>query len=107
MAGDLNSKYQDTIDTQRNYLSKLQEAFNEHCDQITADAESQLKEVQNNEARQQIHEAQKKKLDEALSQLRGEIDRSSRETRKKLEEINNQREKNKLDELEQLLQDIE
>lgn len=111
MAGDLDSKYQETIDKQRDYLSKLQEAFNQHCDQITAEAETQLKAIpeapSNTEARQQVYEAQKKKLDEALSQLRGEIDRSSRETRKKLEEINQQREESKLEELEQLIQQSE
>lgn len=106
MAGDLDIKYKETIDKQRDYLSKLQEAFNEHCDQITTEAEAQLEGIpeMNTETRQQIYETQKAKLNEALAQLRGEIDRSSRETRKKLEEINNQREESKLEELENLIQ---
>lgn len=106
MAGDLDLKYQETIDKQRDYLAKLQAAFNQHCDEITAEAEKKLEGVPETEAqaRQQVYETQKKKLDEALAQLRNEIDRSSRETRKKLEEINNQREKNKLSELEQLIE---
>lgn len=109
MAGDLDLKYQEIIDKQRDYLTKLQEAFNQHCDDITAEAEKLLQNIpEKDEAgRQRIYEEQKKKLDEALSQLRNEIDRSSKETRKKLEEINNQREESKLSELEKLIQDTE
>lgn len=106
MAEDLDALYNQTIENQRAYLAKLQDAFNQHCDQITTESEARLKNipVTDLEARQQVEQEHKKKLDEALSQLRNEIERSSRDTRTKLEEINNQREESKLDELEQLIQ---
>ena len=106
MPEDLSALYQKTINQQRDYLARLQEAFNQHCDEITTEAETKLKGLPagDNEARKQVHEEQKKKLDEALNHLRAEIDKSSRETRKELEKINCEREESRLQELEQLMQ---
>lgn len=108
MPEDLNTLYQQTIDKQRNYLLKLQSAFNEHCDQITVDAEKKLNTVpmEAKEQRDVVMKEQKMKLDQALSQLRREIESSSLATRKKLEEINNQREQEKLKELENMINQV-
>ncbi len=102
---DLNVIYLQTIDEHKDYLTKLQEAFNIHCAQITAQTQQRLKEIPENdiESRGKIIEEQKKLLDEALSQLKKEINESGAKNRKKLEEIHTLRENMKIKELEDIL----
>lgn len=93
------------IDEQKNYLAKLQEAFNKKCDEITAKSIEELKNVPETEmkTRQKIYLKQKKALDEALSELKKEITRSNRETRNKLEAIYNKKVESELSELEEMI----
>lgn len=104
----LDEQYNQSINQQRDYLSKLQDAFNKRCDEITKYAEATLAQTPetDNENRKKIYEAQKKQLDEALLQLKQEIEISSNKTRRKLEEIHTQREAAKLRELEKMISEI-
>lgn len=101
----LDELYNQTVNEQRDYLTKLQDAFNRHCDEITTEAQHKLKEIPetNIEARQAVFQEQRKKLDEALAQLKTEVDTSTGRIRRKLEEIHRQREELKLKELEQIM----
>jgi|WetSurMetagenome_2_1015567.scaffolds.fasta_scaffold39648_1 hypothetical protein len=101
----LDEQYLQTVNDQRNYLQRLQEAFNLHCDQITAETEGKLTPIPetDTDSRGKIIDEQKKKLSEALAQLKTEIENSSNATRKKLEEINTQREALKLKEIEDMM----
>ncbi len=86
--------YNQTIKAQRDYLVKLQEAFNKRCDDVAVATNLKLKAMPEAdvEARKKIFDEQKQQLDEALNQLKKEVNRSGAETRKKLEEIYTQRE---------------
>jgi len=101
----LDEEYNQAINNQRDYLARLQDAFNKHCDEITTNAQNKLKTIPetNPETRQQVFEEQKKLLDEALAQLKTEIDTSTGKTRKKLEDIHTQREAEKIKQLENLM----
>lgn len=108
MAEQQGDEYQATIDHQRNYLLQLQEAFNKHCDAITAESEQQLQKLplEDNETRQQILAIQKQKLQSALAELRQEISASTAKTRQKLESIIAKREEKELQELEAMLNEV-
>lgn len=101
----LDEQYNQIINDQRDYLAKLQEAFNKRCDEITKQAEAKLAQIPENdtENRKKIFAEQKKQLDEALKQLKQEIEASGTKTRKKLEEIHTKREESKLAELEKMM----
>ena len=104
----LDEQYLQAANEQRNYLLKLQEAFNQHCDQITAETQTKLAAIPETdvESRQKLMEDQKKKLADALTELGKAIDASSGANRKKLEEIHTAREAIKLQELEQTMADF-
>jgi len=101
----LDDLYNKTVNDQRDYLVKLQEAFNQHCDQITAEAQKKLTVIPETDlqTRKNVFDEQKKLLDEALIQLKKEIDSSHTQVRKKLEEIHGQRELETISELEQIM----
>ena len=101
----LDDQYNKTVNDQRDYLAKLQEAFNQHCDSITAEAQKKLAAIpeKNLEERKKVFDDQKKQLDEALAQLKKEIDNSHNQVRKKLEEIHRQREEERIKQLEQIM----
>jgi len=101
----LDEQYLQTINEQKNYLTSLQEAFNRHCDEITAETQNLLAIIPetDTESRDRIIEEQKNKLSEALAQLKTEIEKSSNTSRIKLEEINLRREEIKLKEMEKLM----
>lgn len=101
----LDDLYNKTVNDQRDYLVKLQTAFNSHCEGITAEAQKKLSTIPetDTQTRKQVFEEQKKQLDEALGSLKKEIDASSMAVRKKLEEIHRQREEAKLTEIEQIM----
>ena len=86
--------YIQTINEQRDYLAKLQAAFNQQCDQIALQANEKLKAIPETDtaARKAVFDEQKKLLDTALSQLKTEIAHSGTANRHKLEEIHTQRE---------------
>jgi phenylalanyl-tRNA synthetase alpha subunit len=104
----LDEQYLQTVNEQKNYLQQLQTAFNQHCDQITAETQSQLAAIPETdpESRQKLIEDQKKKLAEALGQMKTEIELSSNATRRKLEEIHTAREVTKLTELEETMKNF-
>src|SRR5579862_3726445 len=97
-----NELYNQTIQTQREYLVKLQDSFNKRCDEIAALTNEKLKTVpeSDTEGRKKIFDEQKQLLEEALTQLKNEVNRSSNEARKKLEEIASQNDVNILNNLE-------
>ena len=101
----LDDLYNKTVNDQRDYLAKLQQAFNQHCDEITAVAQKKLTETPETDlqTRKNIFDEQKKQLDEALALLKKEIDASHGRVRKKLEEIHSQREQEKIMQLEQIM----
>lgn len=94
--------YNQTIQTQRDYLAKLQEAFNKRCDDIAVQTNQKLATVPetDTEGRKKIFDEQKKLLDEALTQLKNEVSHSGAEVRRKLEELYSQREVNVIASLE-------
>lgn len=101
----LDEEYQKTIDDQRTYLLKLQEDFNKACEVSKVKAKEALKKVpkDDKEAREAVLQAQKAELDEALMVLKQEVDKSTRETMKKLEGIMRQKEELVLKDLENQL----
>ena len=86
--------YTQTIQTQRNYLVKLQDDFNKRCDEIAVSTNEKLKTVPETdvEGRKKIFDEQKQLLNQALNELKNAINVSSGEVRRKLEEIYAQRE---------------
>ncbi len=101
----LDEQYLQQVNEQRNYLQQLQEAFNRHCDGITAEAQKRLAAIAETDkaARAAVIEDQKKKLAEALANLKAEIEKTSNAVRRRLEEINRQREEFKLNEIEEMI----
>ncbi len=105
----LEHEYKRIISSQKDYLSKLQNAFNNHCDEIARKTAKKIANVPKNdkETRKKIFIEQKRELDEGLKKLKNEIKKSSSETQKKLEEINSRREEKKIKELENMIQHLE
>jgi hypothetical protein len=101
----LDEQYLKAVEEQKNYLEQLQNAFNLHCDEITAETQKKLEGIPetDTELREKIIDEQKVELKTALSQLRAEIEKSSTASRAKLEDINRQREEIKLKEIENLM----
>jgi len=101
----LDDQYNKTVNDQRDYMVKLQDAFNQHCDQIAADVQKKLATIPEKdlEQRKAVFEEQKKQLDDALAQLKKEIDASHTTIRKKLETLHRQREEEMITQLEQLM----
>ena len=98
----LDEQYQKIIDDQRTYLLKLQDDFNKKCDEAKARAQEKLKGIpeENKEAREDVLQAQKEELEEALHILKSEVNHSTRTTMKQLEEIVRQKEEKVLADLE-------
>ena len=101
----LDEQYTQAITEQRNYLAQLQAAFTKHCEEITAEAQQKLTAIPETDmaGRQAAFEEQKQKLEEALNQLKKEMDKSMYQARIKLEAIHTQREAKQLLELEALM----
>lgn len=99
----LDELYQKTIDEQRNHLFGLQDQFNKKCDDIRKIAQDKLTKVpdENREGKEAVLMEQKAALEEGLRWLKEEVNTSTRQTMKKLEEIQTQREQKILAELEQ------
>ncbi|MCC7196953.1 hypothetical protein IT413_02025 [Candidatus Peregrinibacteria bacterium] len=101
----LDDKYNQLINEHRNYLIQVQEAFNKHCDEITAETQAKIAQIPetSQEARQPIFEEHKKKLATALSEMRALITKSTNMVRLKLEEIHTEREALQLKRLEDFM----
>lgn len=104
----LDDQYNKTVNDQRDYLLQLQQAFNQHCDGITAETQKKLTVIpeSNLEERKRIFDDQKKQLDDTLAQLKKEIDASHAKVRKKLEDIHRQREEERITQLEQIMDQL-
>ena len=100
--------YLETINQQRDYLAKLQEAFNKHCDEITSQANEKLDAIPDadKEGKAKVLAEQKQQLDQALVQFKSEVTHSMGVTRKKLEEIQSQRENNLISDLEEKMKQL-
>lgn len=100
--------YNQIIKTQREYLVKLQEDFNKRCDEITTLTNEKLQTIPEAdvESRKKIFDQQKVLLDEALTHLKNEVNRSSNDVRQKLEKLYEQREANVIDKLEKDIQAV-
>lgn len=98
----LDELYKQTIENQKKHLFDLQEEFNKKCDAIKNEALEKLKTIpkEDKEAREAVLVEQKQKLQEALEWLKNEVNTSTRDTMKKLEELHKEREKAVLADLE-------
>ena len=85
----LDEQYQKTIDDQRTFLLKLQDDFNKACDNAKNVAQEKIKSLPKDDkaGREAALQEQKTALDEALHILKTEVDHSTRETMRKLEEV--------------------
>ena len=90
---DLELRYQATIDKQKSYLAKLKAAFDGHCDEVGKDTKVKLTGIpeEDEEGRKKILDEEQLLLKKALAELNQEIKRSSAETYKKLEQIDQKR----------------
>ena len=98
-----DQEYQQTIDEQRTYLLGLQEKFNEICESAKVEAQEKLDTLAegDKEAQQEILVAQKKKLEEALAELKAGVRDSTKVTMKKLEQIITKKEVGELQHIEE------
>ncbi len=105
---NLDDTYTQTVNEQRNYLLSLQTAFNQHCEEITAQAQEKLNKTPETdiEGRKKIADEQKKLLEDAIVQLKKEINGSSSKNRVRLEEIFSQIENAKLADLEKAIKTL-
>lgn len=105
---DLKEMYIQAMNEQRNYLLTMQNSFNQRCEEITSQAQEKLAKIPETdpESRKLVAEEQKKLLEEALAQLKNEINNSSSKSRARLEEIFTQIESSKLAELEKSIKNI-
>lgn len=102
---ELNKLYQKTIDDQRTHLLDLQNKFNARCDEIKKKAEEKMKPLKpdDKEGKTAVLQEQKGELETTLSWLKQEVNHSTRQTMRKLEDIQRQREKFLLEDLEKQL----
>ena len=75
----------------RVFLSKVREAFNQHCDEIRDEATRRFDAIpeEDQEERQKVLSEQKQALDKTLSELKALLARKSAELRRQLEDIAN------------------
>jgi DNA anti-recombination protein RmuC len=94
-----DSRYQGLIDSHKDYLTKLQAAFDKRCGEIGGEAKAKLSQVpeDDQEARKAILEEEQARLNQTLAELKQVVNRSNAELRKKLEEIENQSSASTLD----------
>jgi len=102
---DLDTLYRETIDQQRSHLLGLQETFNKRCESAKVVAQEKLKALapEDNEGKKTILQEQKATLEALLKELKHAIDESTRTVMKRLEEINVEREKKIIADLEKQL----
>jgi acyl-CoA reductase-like NAD-dependent aldehyde dehydrogenase len=90
---DLDTFYDETVESHKIYLGKLQAAFDKQCDKVGESAKAKLAEVpeENLEARQKILLDEQEQLNQTLAELKKVVTKANGDVRKKLEEIENQR----------------
>ena len=104
----LDEQYQKTIDDQRAYLLKLQDDFNKACEEIKKRAQEKLKGIpdEDKEKKEEVLKDQKTELEGQLHTLKVEVERSTKNTMRKLEAIIREKEKQILADLEKQIQAI-
>ena len=105
---DLNLLYKQTIDAQRQHLLELQTQFNEKCDVIKVEAKKRIGGAapEDSGARDQALTWQKAELEKALAWLKTAVHESTRDTMKKLEEVQRKREAQLLTSIETQIQSL-
>ena len=95
----LTSLYQQTIKAHQEYLKKLQEAFDNRCEEIRTETHSKIDDIpeMDKKARETVLKEEKELLDRTLEELKYAVSRSSSEAREKLEQIENRREEQSVD----------
>ena len=90
---ELDTLYNETIESHEQYLAKLQEAFDKKCDEIGNLAKAKMDGVpeEDQETRQKILEEEDAQLGQALAELKQVVKKANADALKKLEEIENQR----------------
>ena len=90
---DLDTMYDEMVESHRVYLGKLQSAFDRECDKIGDEAKSKLAETpeESLEVRQKILLDEQGQLNQTLAELKKVVNKANGDVRKKLEEIENQR----------------
>ena len=85
----LEELYDATIDHHEAYLDKLHAAFDKRCDVIEKQAKTELSKVDssNEQAKQQVMQVQKERLDKIMAQLKYAINKSNANAMKRLEKI--------------------
>ena len=96
---ELDHQYDDIVEAHREYLNKLQAAFDKHCEEIGTEAKKKLEEIpeEDKEARKEVLIEEQRQLDESLAELKKVVNKSSANVREKLEAIENKREESALD----------
>ncbi|MBI5422322.1 hypothetical protein HZA44_04280 [Candidatus Peregrinibacteria bacterium] len=90
---DLDNEYQGLIESHKEYLGKLQSAFDQRCDAIGEETKATLATIpeDDQETRKKILLEEQSRLNQTLAELKQVVTRSNAEVRKKLEEIETMR----------------
>lgn len=98
---DISTSYQD-------FLDKVREAFNAHCEQIKDKATKKFEAIpeEDEDGRRQVLDEQKAELDTALSELKQLLSKRGAEVRRQLEELANLKDQGDFD-LDNELDDVE
>ena len=96
---DLDRQYDDIVESHREYLERVQSAFDKRCEEIGTEAKKKLEEIpeEDQEARKEVLMEEQKLLDQTLAELKQVVARRDSDVRKKLEEIEKKREASALD----------
>lgn len=95
----LDLEYNEALQAHRDYLSKIQEAFDRKCESIGSAAKDKLASIPDSdkEERKQVLLDEQAQLDKTLAELKEVVNRSSREMRSTLEAIEAKRGENAID----------
>ena len=96
---ELDHLYDEVVESHREYLERVQSAFDKRCEEIGADAKKKLEQIpeDDEEARKEVLMEEQRFLDQTLSELKHVVARRDADVRKKLEEIEKKREESALD----------
>ena len=88
---ELSQKETSITSSYQDFLAKVREAFNTHCEEIKNDATKKFEAIpeEDEDGRRKVLEEQKAELDKALAELKQLLAKRGSEVRQKLEEIAN------------------
>ncbi len=95
----LDKEHDEIVESHRNYLEKIQKAFDARCDEIGVATEKKLTEIpeSDQEKRKEILTEEQQQLDQALAELKQVVNRRDADVRKKLEDIEKKRDESAMD----------